>query len=75
MLKNRAFQVQMVRTGNEDPHNTPTETRSMDPELISQLVQDHVYQTTVVVGTAVIATKVLSTLCEIAIIAAKAKFH
>lgn len=74
MLRNRALQVKMVKT--DDSNTTPEETvvrPYQDPEVMNKIAQDLIRNTTLTIGAAVGGYKVLSTICEIAKIAAKAK--
>lgn len=72
-LKNRAVQVKLVNTKNEQhtPGNTIIET--VNPEQIAQIATDYTIKTIGAIGAVIAANKVLSTICEIAVVAAKAK--
>ena len=70
-FKNRAVQIKMVNTNIENSdatNNTP-----MDPELIAKIATDFTVRTVGAVGAVIAGHKVLSTICEIAVIVAKAK--
>lgn len=75
MWNDRALQVKMVKTQkpNTNPNDIPVNPYP-DPELINTIAQDFVRSTTITLAAAVGGYKVLSTICEIAKIAAKAKF-
>lgn len=72
MFKNRAVQVKLVNTKNEEsPATTVIET--VDPEKIAQIATEFTIKTIGAVGAVIAANKVMSTICEIAVVAAKAK--
>lgn len=74
MFRNRALQVKMVKD-NKEPSFSSTTTGHwhLEPEQINKIVKDQVKNTVIVVGGALAAKKLLSTICEVAVIAAKAK--
>jgi len=72
VFKNRAFQVKLVKTDEAD---TPIpEVETMDPEQIAQIATEFTIKTIGALGAVIAANRILSTACEIAVIAAKAKF-
>lgn len=72
MLKNRAFQVKLVKTQDDvaSPTNIP-DIHHIDPEQINHIVQDQVVNAAMAVGGAVIAVKVVDMLSQIIVHAAK----
>lgn len=74
MFKNHAFQVQMVKKNGKKNQTETDEALHVDPELINTIVKDQVQNAALAVGSVVLASKLLNTVSEIAIIAAKAKF-
>jgi hypothetical protein len=74
MFKNRSLQVSVVKT--QPTNNTPEEVvvnPYLDPEKMNIIAQDLIKNTAITIGAAVGGYKVLTTICEIAKIAAKAK--
>lgn len=75
MFKNRALQVSMVKT-EPTIENILEETvvrPYQDPVLMTTLAKDLIWHTSITIGSAVGGYKILTTVCEIAKIAAKAK--
>lgn len=75
MFNNRAVQMSFVKTPkpNTSPADIPVNSYP-DPEVINTIAQDFVRSTTITIVAAVGSYKILSTICDIAKIAAKAKF-
>lgn len=74
MFKNKAVQIQMVdakKNAESVIEDTPVHT--VDPAEIAQIAADYTIQTVVAVGAVIAANKVLTTICDIAVLAAKAK--
>lgn len=72
MFKNRELRVRLANT--KDETNDPTvEIKTVDPEQIAQIATDYTVKTIGAIGAVIAANKVLSTVCEIAVVAAKAK--
>lgn len=72
MFKNRALQVKMVNTKNEN--DAPSvDVTNVDPEQIAKIATDFTIKTVGAIGTVIAANKVLSTICEIAVVTVKAK--
>lgn len=71
MLKNRHFQVKIAKDGAA-PEND-FETVNVDPAEIAQIAVESTIKIATVVGGVVAANRVLKTICEVAVIAAKAK--
>jgi hypothetical protein len=72
MFKNRSIQMKFVK----DADNIGTEdaiVNSVDPAEIAKIATDYTVKTIGAIGAVVAANKVLSTICEIAVITAKAK--
>jgi hypothetical protein len=74
LFKNKAVQIQMVNTKKNAEsviENTPDKT--VDPAEIAQIATEFTVKTVGAIGIAIAANKVLATICDIAVIAAKAK--
>jgi hypothetical protein len=72
IFKNRAVQVSLVKTDNADDPTPDVET--VNPQEIAQIATDFTIKTIGALGVVIAANRILSTACEIAVIAAKAKF-
>jgi len=72
MFKNRSMQVKFVKDA-ENGVDAP-ETISVDPEQIAKIATEYTVKAIGAVGAVIAANKALNTICEIAVIAAKAKF-
>lgn len=72
MFKNRSMQVKFVKDAENDVDTT--ETISVDPEQIAKIATEYTVKAIGAVGAVIAANKALNTICEIAVIAAKAKF-
>lgn len=75
MFKNRAVQIQMVNTKNNDTNEPNIDATTVDPEALAKIATEYTIKTVGAIGTVIIANKVLGTICDIAVIAAKAKFR
>lgn len=73
MFKNLGLQVKMVNTKKKDDNSKDADT-FVDPEQISKIATDFTVRAIGAVGVVIAANKVLNTICDIAVIAAKAKF-
>ncbi len=74
MFKNRAVQVSLVNTkkvAESNVENTPIET--VNYAEIAKIATDYTVKTIGAIGAVIAANRVLSTACDIAVIAAKAK--
>jgi hypothetical protein len=74
MWKNRAVQVSLVNTkkaAESGVEETPIQL--VDPEQIAQIATEYTVKTIGTIGAVIAANKLLSTICEIAVVAAKAK--
>lgn len=74
MFKNRAVQVSLVNTKKADNVAETTQVTSVDPKEIAEIATEFTLKTIGAIGAVIAANKVLSTACDIAVIAAKAKF-
>ena len=72
-LKNAAVQIKMVNTKKQDADPQVAEEIAVDPEKIAQIATEFAAKTIGAVGVVIAANRVLNTICDIAIIAAKAK--
>lgn len=72
-FKNRAVQITMVKTAEPSTTAPTADTSSMDPEQIAQIATEFTVKTIGAIGAVIAGHKVLSTICEIAVVAAKAK--
>jgi hypothetical protein len=75
MLRNRALQVRLVPTAKAGTTSDSTDVVVMDPEKISLIASEFVTRTSVTVGIVYAGVKVVNTISQIAIIAAKAKLR
>lgn len=71
MFRNRHFQVKLAKDGDSTPENGIV--MSMEPKEIAEIATETVFKTVAMIGGVVAANRVLKTLCEIAVITAKAK--
>lgn len=72
MFKNRALQVRMVKSNPQDSTDATVVT-NLDPEQINKIAKEQVKNVAIAVGVVVAGSKLMNTVSEIAIIAAKAK--
>ena len=72
MFKKHAIQMRFVKDA-ENGVDAP-ETISVDPEQIAKIATEYTVKAIGAVGAVIAANKALNTICEIAVIAAKAKF-
>lgn len=74
MFRNHAFQVKMVNTKKDvEPGTDPAPVTIVNPVQIAEIATDYTIKTIGAIGVVFAANKVLSTICEIAVVAAKAK--
>jgi hypothetical protein len=73
-LKNAAVQIKVVNTKKQDADTNVAEESTLDPEQIAQIATEFAVKTIGAVGVAIAANRVLTTLCDVVVIAAKAKF-
>ena len=71
MFKNRSIQMKFVKDKHIDPDDV--ELNLVEPAEIAQIIADTTIKTVTVVGGVIAANRVLKTICEVAVIAAKAK--
>jgi len=71
MFKNRHMQVKFVK--DVEVPSDDVETVSVDPAEIAQIAVESAIKVATVVGGVIAANRVLKTICEVAVIAAKAK--
>lgn len=71
MFKNRSIQMKFVKDADNAPD--ATEVTGVDPELIAKIATDYTIKTIGAVGVVIAGNRVLKTICEIAVVAAKAK--
>lgn len=74
MFKNRAFQVKVVNTKNEAQADNEVDVVNVNPEEIAKIATEYTIKAIGAIGAVVAANKVLNTICEVTVIAAKAKF-
>lgn len=72
MFKNKAFQIKMVddKSGNPGP---VTNVYNVDAEEISKIITESTVKIVGSIGAVIAGHKLLSTICEIAVVATKAK--
>lgn len=71
LFKNRTFQMKVLK--DKDITADDFETVPVDPTEIAQITVETTIKIATVVGGVVAANRVLKTICEVAVIAAKAK--
>jgi hypothetical protein len=71
MFKNRSIQMKFVK--DADNVAEAPEVTTVDPEQIAKIAKDYTVMTVGAIGAAIAANKIVNTICEIAVIAAKAK--
>jgi hypothetical protein len=71
MFKNRAIQMTFVKPADQAAENA--EVKTVDPHQIAQIATEYTIKTIGAVGAVIAANRVLNTICEIAVVAAKAK--
>jgi 1,4-dihydroxy-2-naphthoyl-CoA synthase len=75
MFGKRGFLIQMVNTKESKMGKTPpAEVVDVNPEEIAKIATEFTAKAIGAIGIAIAGHKVLSTICEITLIAAKAKF-
>lgn len=72
MFNNRHMQVKFVKDNATTTPDT-VEVKNVDPEQIAQIATEFTIKTIGAIGTVIAANRVLKTVCEIAVVAAKAK--
>lgn len=72
MFKNRHMQVKFVKDG-DNTFEDDTDLKTVDPAEIAQIAVESTIKIATVIGGVVAANRVLKTICEVAVIAAKAK--
>jgi hypothetical protein len=72
MFKNRSMQVKFVKDADKGADDADVKT--VDPEEIAKIATEYTVKTIGAIGAVIAANKVMNTICEIAVIAAKAKF-
>lgn len=70
MFKNRSVQVKLVKDADTADH---TEIKVVDPKEIAEIATEFTLKTIGAVGAVIAANKILTTICDVAVIAAKAK--
>jgi hypothetical protein len=71
MFKNRSIQMKFVK--DAEPGTDTPDVTVVDPEQIAKIATEYTIKTITVVTAAIAANRVLKTVCEIAVVAAKAK--
>ena len=69
----RELSVKMVKPSKANATEASEPNPYMDPETMNIIAQDFVRNAALTIGAAFAAKKILTTVCDIAIIAAKAK--
>ena len=64
-FKNRAVQIQLVKTDKQQIDTPVTEIDTVDPETIAKMATEFAVKTIVTVGAVFAATVVLKTVCTI----------
>jgi len=73
MLGNRAISVQLTKQPKKDGSTDAVECTHRTPEEINKIIQDNATHFAKLAGTVYLTHRIVSTVCEIAIIAAKKK--
>lgn len=73
MFKNRAVQVSLVNTKNAESVTEEAPVNTVDPAEIAQIATEFTLKTIGAVGAVIAANKLLTAICDVAVIAAKAK--
>ena len=71
MFKNRSIQMKFVKDADITPDTT--EISVVDPQQIAEIATDYTLKTIGAIGVVIAGNRVLKTICEIAVVAAKAK--
>lgn len=71
MFRNRHFEVKLAKDGKSAAENG--DVMNVNPKEIAEIATDTMLKAVVVIGGVVAANRVLKTICEIAVITAKAK--
>lgn len=71
MWKNRSIQMKIVKDA-ENTSDAP-EVKVVDPTQIAEIATDFTIKTIGAIGAVIAANKILNTICEVAVITAKAK--
>lgn len=71
MFKNRAIQMTFVKPADQSAENI--EVKTVDPQQIAKIAAEYTVQTIGAIGAVIAANKLLNTICEIAVVAVKAK--
>jgi hypothetical protein len=72
MFKNRAIQMKFVKDADTNVAEQ-TVINTVDAAEIAKIATDYTVKTIGTIGAVIAANKVLNTICEVAVIAAKAK--
>lgn len=72
-FKNYTVQAKLVKTNAQDAEAPVAETATVDPVQISQIATDITMKAIGAIGIAFAANRLLSTVCEIAVVVTKAK--
>ena len=70
MFKNRSIQMKFVKDADAPDQ---AEIKVVDPKEIAEIATEFTLKTIGAVGAVIAANKVLNTICDVAVIAAKAK--
>jgi hypothetical protein len=70
---NRELKVSVVKPNKSNAPEASEPNPYMDPETVNAVAKDFIRNTVLTLGAAFAAKRVLDTVCEIAIIAAKSK--
>lgn len=74
MFKNREVRIRLAKTQENEMDDQTTNVIPVDPETIAKIATDYTVKTIGAIGIVIAGHKVLSTICDIAVVAAKAKF-
>lgn len=73
-MKNKGVQIKLVDTKETDAIGTEeTYIKTVDPAEIVQIATEYTLKTVGAIGAVIAANKVLTTICDVVVITAKAK--
>ena len=73
MFKKHAIQVSVVKAKPAESDAESTPTIAVDPSEIAQIATEYTLKTVGAIGAVIAANRLLTAICDIAVLAAKAK--
>lgn len=74
LFKNREVQINLKPKKEEMTYTEPAPEKTVDYVEITKIATEYTVKTIGVIGGVIAANKVLNTICEVTVLAAKAKF-